>query len=376
MKLNTGQTEAIRKAIMWYYDMDKERNIFIINGGPGRGKTFIIRYIIDMLNLRKYQIIFATFTGKAASLIRSQGNAANTIHKSFYFVKENGKKISFIKRKKLAEYIKLIVLDELSMINNKIMEDILSYGIPVIALGDIDQLPPIYGSNSYLSDPDYTLTEVMRQKEDSGILRLADLARYHKLIPVGTYNESKVVNFKDLKDIHTFDVIICWKNSTRRELNDWVRKQLKYTSILPARGEKLLCLKNDYTEVIDYELDIPIYLVNGMALDTLSSSDDINDTQFKVKFKPDFVPEYLYYEPVCNKQIFLSYRGYEPYPKEFTTDDIYIDFGYAWTCHKSQGSQAERVLVLDEFRGDPDIYAKWLYTAITRASKEVTIAYM
>jgi exodeoxyribonuclease-5 len=55
-------------------------------------------------------------------------------------------------------------------------------------------------------------------------------------------------------------------------------------------------------------------------------------------------------------------------------DEIVLDFGYAVTVHKSQGSEWPNVLVIDDYRGAKDLYKKWLYTAITRASKSVTIA--
>jgi hypothetical protein len=217
----------------------------------------------------------------------------------------------------------------------------------------------------------------MRQKGDVGILDLANLARHGDDIPFGTYTESAVIPMHQIRDIETYDIVLCWKNSTRQNYNTKIRNALGYTSIYPIKGEKLICLKNNYVYFLEYD-DIPIFLVNGIDLICQS------DTVFKMSDKSDSF--LLSYSPSYAKTALFStqvHRGpFDTYVKsnsyiitgEEPDEIVFLDYGYAYTVHKSQGSQFNHVLIINEFKGSDELYTKWLYTAITRAVKSVTIA--
>ena len=85
----------------------------------------------------------------------------------------------------------LIVLDEVSMVNETMAADLMSFGKPILVLGDPGQLPPIKGEGAFTQAvPDVMLTEIHRQAEGSAIIRLATMAREGKFIPFGTYSDS------------------------------------------------------------------------------------------------------------------------------------------------------------------------------------------
>jgi exodeoxyribonuclease-5 len=378
--LTDGQKNAVMKALYWYYG-DREKNIFVVAGVAGSGKSTTVSTMVETLGLQKYQVLYATYTGKAASVLRMKGCLANTIHRTFYVTRQDpGGKVFFIKKKSLPSTIKLIVIDELSMVNAKLMEDIISFGIPVIGIGDPLQLPPMYGENPYIQNYDVFLDQVMRQQGTSGILDLAMMARRQEEIPVGQYKESRVITLSKLHDIEKYDVVLCWRNSTRRELNNLIRKKLGRTTKYPVKGEKLICLKNNYVHIRDYQEDIPIMLVNGLGLVNCSDAKyDEEDGYLKMKYATPFMLDNPFETRVSTKLFDAEVEGLDVPDTAFTDipeDVAVLSYGYANTTHKSQGSEWPNVLCLDEFKGSKDMYYRFLYTQITRAKNSVTIVKM
>lgn len=385
MKLTDEQKDAIIKCCEWYYDTSfNKKDYFIICGYAGTGKTTSVKTIIDILGIPNYNVLFAAYTGKAALILRIKGNMANTIHKTFYNIYYGSNKQYYFKLKnQLSSLIKLIVIDEFSMINDKMINDILSFRIPVIFLGDIGQLSPIIGRNTYIENKeniDALLTKVMRQEDTSGVLELATKARNGEELEIGTYKNSRVLYLKDIEDIKKYDIILCWKNSTRKLFNISVRKELGFNkSVYPLKGEKLIGLRNNYFHQIDYD-GIPIFPVNGLPSIAVSDFKNTKEKNLiKLNYRPDFIDKSgPYFKTLCHTEYFDMYLNdidKDPYIDNTNdTDDIvHLDFGYGLSVYRSQGSQYKRGLLIDDFRGSSDIYNKFLYTGITRFSHGVDI---
>ena len=381
--LTDEQKNAIVKACAWYYDTSyNKKNYFVISGYAGTGKSTIVRTLIEVLGLANYNVLFAAFTGKASLILRIKGNMANTIHKSFYniYYGDNGMYYFSVKRS-LPSTIKLIVIDECSMINDKMINDILSFNLPTIFLGDIGQLPPVIGQNSLLKDVnniDAQLTKVLRQDDTSGILGLATQSRNGEKLKEGIYKNCRVLHLKDIDDITKYDIILCWKNSTRKLFNQAVRKELGLKDIYPLKGEKVIGLKNNYFHQIEYQ-GIPIFPVNGLPSTVINDYKLTKDKKnILLDYKPDFIqdPKGPYFRTICHSEYFNNY-GYniekDPFIKDDEDDLVHLDFGYTLTTARSQGSEYKRVLLLDEYRGPEDIHNKFLYTGITRAMQSVDV---
>ena len=380
-QLNEGQLSAIHKAIEWYYNPNKKPSFFLC-GYAGTGKSSCAKTIVKMLGLSPYQVVMVTFTGKAASVLRSKGNVANTIHSMFYrvFITPDGK-TAFAKKKTIPNTIKLILVDEVSMVNQRMQEDLESFGVPLLCLGDSGQLPALFYPNLGVDNPDAMLTQIMRQKGDSGILQLATMARNDIPIPYGQYKESKVIRMSEVRDIEKYDMVLCWSNSTRKEINALIRKKLGLTSIYPSKGEKIVCLKNNYTYELDCGDDMLISPVNGLEMTALTDAreprtDEENQDYMVMEYAPDFIKDKTFSTPI-SKIPYEAYKTMEPYEDrliDVPQFQVVTDYYYCSTVHKSQGSSWPNVLVIDEFKGPRDDYKKWLYTAITRAEQCVTIA--
>lgn len=361
------QNEALSVAGAWM--RMKYTPVFYLAGFAGTGKSTLAKHLSEHAT---GNVAFAAFTGKAARVMRSKGCAgASTIHSLIYdtaFNPATGQYVMSLKDRNRLRDIGLVVIDECSMVNEEIARDLLSFGIPILVLGDPAQLPPPNGAGYFINrQPDYMLTEVHRQAVDSPILRLATNIR------LGQWNRAEV-NEGGLSVIRRpklttravmgADIVIVGLNKTRRDFNAWMRNQkgIGQTS-LPKEGEILICLKNDRQALIN---NGEMYVIDQVAkhskeiiqMDILSE-DDMNGLISKtVKVRKEF----FFDDTKASEIPFKKLAG----TQQFT-------FGYAITCHKSQGSQWSDVCVFDESSSFREDGSRWLYTAVTRATDRLTL---
>src|SRR5450432_4623886 len=173
--------------------------VFRLFGYAGTGKTTLARHIADGVD---GEVKFAAFTGKAALVMRNKGcDNACTIHSLIYRARESGvEQPSFeLWDDAPASKAKLIVIDECSMVDAELGRDLMSFGVPLLVLGDPAQLPPIQGGGFFTEvEPDAMLTEVHRQAEDNPIIRLSMDIRAGLELEPGRYGESEIVTRDNL----------------------------------------------------------------------------------------------------------------------------------------------------------------------------------
>ena len=397
---NDQQLDAIKKVVKWFYVESFHKQIFALGGYAGVGKSSVINTAVKMLEIPMENVIFATLTAKASLVLRLKGNPSNTIHKTFYTVYKGKKSFLFSLKKKISSNIQLIVIDEASMVNQKMIDDISSFGVPIILLLDPGQLEPIFGSNIYCMHPekylDVFLTQVMRQDDTSGILDLAMRGRNGLPLELGSCKASLVTTFDKVVDkLYTYDVVLCYSNKNRRILNSLIREQLGYKSKYPVAGEKILCMMNNYSYEIEHD-DVPIYIINGLMGYVQEDSKLTKKKEMdllNIKFRPYFLMNvtgsendfnvncfkepFEQYEIDPSKEAFIESLYSDKVESEDLEDVCMIDYGYAFTVHKSQGSEYDNPLVVVDIKGkSPDFYNKWIYSAITRAKKSVTVAFL
>lgn len=394
IELNSGQSLASSSFQYWYkHPESRKRPWFEISGPAGSGKTWVVKHIIGDLGFNDNEVIFMAFVGKAALALRLSGVNGRTVHSVIYRIEvihaldADGNKIYrggnpvykkiFVKVNDLPPDTKLIVIDEGGMIPEAMGVDILSFGIPVLVLGDKHQLPPVMGRPIFLTNPDVCLTEIMRQKKDSPIIYLSQLATNGIDIPFGSYGQGcRVIHRYELtdNDLDASDLIICGTNKMRDTINLYTRKNIfGITSNTIAIGDKLICRKNCWDILLN---DTDIALTNGMVgYVTGVDRNTIKRSSFmQIDFKPEFTNEYFEGLPINPRYPFLDYADRKGINTMYD-DNIVFEFGYCITCHLAQGSQANDVLIYDDMIGSTmsDYYKKWLYTAITRAKVKVTL---
>jgi len=359
MKLSPQQTEAVEKIKSWVSSPHKQ--LFRLFGYAGTGKTTVIATAIEQLGI---PVAYCAYTGKAAAVMRNNGLPASTVHNLIYVLEYEDKlekKLVFsLNRESRAKQVKLIVLDECSMIGEDVARDLLYFGTPVLAIGDPAQLPPVKGAG-YFTDavPDVFLTEVHRQALDSPVLKLATDTRNEQSLARGTYGDSKVILGADLdeEDLWAADQVLVGTNATRQRLNRRARAHFNMQGKYPQFGERVVCLKNNY----EYGM------MNGEMFNVTDCT-ELGEKWLTLNLYN--VEDGRSVESVLVHKTFFDNIG--AYDHELRRS-AHFDFGYAMTVHKSQGSQWQRPLIVDESDVFRDKKWKWLYTGITRAAESVTI---
>ena len=399
-ELTADQIAADKLIEDWFKNSTKQ--FFVLAGYAGTGKTTLLKHTVtDTLGLVPDDTAaFVTPTGKAATVLIRSGINACTLHKLIYqsIVEEveielNGKKITveklkFKRRESIDKCIKLIVLDEASMVSDDVLTDLCGYGVKILLCGDNAQLPPVEGLNEFLSTPDYTLKTIVRQNLGNPIIQLSEMAREGKFIPFGRYGDTATVISKRIftgerrkNYLLRADQIICGTNKTRAQINDEIRS-LSGFSGLPQHGEKLICTQNNWETFIDSEMRFN--MVNGIigtAIDPFyDEGRSIGFIQFKPEFLDEVCPEALPFDLGIFQDGYYRYKHGDYFEKfdengeavgAFTLNRF--EYGYCISCHKAQGSEFDNAVVFDEsycFKEDKN---RWLYTAITRAKKKLIL---
>lgn len=397
------QLTAIDRVGAWL--KSKPQPFFSLGGWAGTGKTTLARHLAAGLSGRVY---FAAYTGKAAHVLMKAGcENVSTIHKLIYQPKERSKirlreleaELAQLKRhdplpENLIAKVQramelelqnlsrpnwqlntdspllgaaLLVVDEYSMINEQMMSDLLSFGCPILALGDPGQLAPVGGKPFFTGKPDFMLTEIHRQARDNPIIQLASVVREGGRLQPGKYGDSSVHRIGDCSKeaVAEFvlggDQLLVGKNATRAVSNARYRELVgRSESPYPLAGDKLVCLRNNHQ----------VGLLNGQSWLSCENAEGGDTGSFlALKIKPEGEGgESL---DVCAHPEYFN--GSTPSPWTMKEAECF-DYGYALTVHKSQGSQWPNVTLFDEWYRDDR--KNWLYTAITRASEKINIIQM
>ena len=389
MELTVKQQQGLDIAIQRHRAGEKYT---VISGYAGTGKSTLVRFIIEALDVEESKVCYATFTGKAAEVLRKKGNKnAITLHRLLYDSIPRPAGGFFRKPKAQLDYT-IVVVDEVSMAPKTLMNLLLSHQVYVICLGDPFQLPPIDKDedNHLLDHPHIFLDEIMRQEVESEIIQLTMKIRNQQPIDYMDGNEVKVINKDNLNTgmLLWADQVLTATNAKRIAVNNQMRALLG-RGPEPEDGDKIICLRN-YWDDLSVNGDP---LVNG-TIGTLRNSFQTwreiprwiksNIRKFDV-LQADIIIDNDIYENVemdrkmiltgekcCDWRLSyqlgkLKMKYGEIVPKEFA-------YGYAITTHKAQGSEWDKVLVLEEsFPFSKEEHARWLYTACTRAAEKLVL---
>lgn len=351
----TDEQEAAVDA-MWEH-LIKGSGPFSMGGLAGTGKTVCIKHLMG--TWREGGLAVVSFTGKAVSVLRRKGiGHAQTIHSLIYapVFNDAGKLTGFRQkgRREVTDEFDGIVVDEASMLNARMHEDLLSYDIPVVFVGDHGQLEPIGDNPGVMEDPDIRLERIHRQAEGNPIITLAHAMREGHVARVSKSTCETVTSARSDQAASTlgdYDLILCGFNKTRRMMNQKYREGLGHTARL-VPGERMICLRNNKT--------LGIY--NGMVftVDRMYNLRNPSKNDFEVDITTDDGRRF--------KRVDISFNT----NKEFFDPALICDYGYCMTVHKAQGSEASKVLVFEEIwtgKWDP---RRWRYTAATRAKEKLT----
>lgn len=403
MILSPIQERALKEVEHWFNNESDKKQVFKLFGVAGTGKSTLAKYFAENV---KGTVKFAAFTGKAAHVMAKKGCVgATTIHQMIYrpkpqsrqrlweleeeleklksqpnldheklqdvqeainIEKENAGRLHFaLNSDSDLRHADLLIIDEVSMLNEQLGKDLESFGIPILVLGDPEQLPPIYGAGYFTeSAPDIMLNEVHRQALDNPIIQMANLVRSGKPLPLGSYGESRVINTAlDAKEIIGHDIILTGLRKTKKACDDKCRMLLGWdNNPLPKSGDRLMCVKNNHM----------IGLLNGQIWISMLDATSLGSGLVSLFLRNEESGEEL---AVTAAEKSLLGIPLERYEHEQGIEEF--EYAYAITVHKSQGSQWNNVLVFDQKDKFPNWSdrdrRRWLYTGITRAVEKVTV---
>lgn len=489
-ELNPDQLGLVRA--MAYFLSDKDKRVFILQGCAGSGKTFLMQGVANYLASKDRIFYLIAPTGKAAKVLTTKtGHQAKTIHSQIYsfrdvlevenkerkeddnflqpqVVGESDWVLRFRLRENQEDLSAVYIVDESSLIGNaetdhetlqfgsgKLLHDVLEYINPnfkenrrkVIFIGDMYQLPPvgmnrspalniedIYKECPYLETMDaiqmYTLQSVVRQKQDSGVLKVATYIRerlqrghFHELLlEEHPYDVTKIG--RDLF-IHTYMgkvkekgldqvMVIAYSNATVDIYNRLIREQLFPAQLEVTKGDRLLILRNvkideewlmngDFVQIlqvgmpivrsvkvkeekvnllfrpVEIKADGKTYKVLLKETVLLSKTRDLTKLERKALYT-DFMIRH-------SEEIALASKNGKVARHQKITEllltDIYVNalevkYGYAITCHKSQGSEWDTVFLdCDLKQGYKNRGTfQWFYTGVTRSSNQLYLVDM
>lgn len=369
--------------------------VFYLAGPAGTGKTTIAREVPGLL---RTSCLFAAFTGKAAQVLRSKGcEPASTLHGLIYtrvstaaelrlhvveqllkeFLPEHERAELLTERAELKLKVNdgawvvnidsdlaaagLLICDEVSMVNEELARDLLSFGVPVLVLGDPEQLPPVSGGGYFTAHtPDYLLTQVHRQAGNSPVLALATRVRQGGRL--GPFDRS----YLNVDSLLAHDQVLCGRRTTRWSLITDMRQRLGRPFALPVPGDKVMCLRNDR--------ELQIY--NGQMFEVISTVPSERPGFHGLHLLSDADTALRIDAPAGPFISDADEREVTDQRRRLPSNAGVFTFANAITVHKSQGSEWQDVALIDEasiFYRDADTPRRWLYTGITRASRRITI---
>ena len=394
MELNEKQKNGLTLALQRYKNKEKYT---VIAGYAGAGKSTLVRFIIEELKtygVKETDVCFACFTGKAAQVLLKKGNKnVITLHKLLYksIPKESG---GFVRIPNPSIPYKIVVVDEVSMAPKTLMDLLFKHDVYVICLGDPFQLPPVdkKEDNHLLDTPHIFLDEIMRQAQESEIIQLSMAIRENRPIEVFQGKEVQILNKEELNTgmLTWADQILVATNVTRVSINVQMRKLLNFGE-KPQDGDKIICLRNYWDCFSDNEEPLVngtigilknSFLTKRYLPRIVKSTDGLSHIDL---IMGDFISDsgmYFHSLEMDKKMIdtgefSLDWKTVYQLNRNPKTRDIpplEFTYGYAITCHKAQGSEWDKVLVIEEkFPFDKTEHARWLYTAVTRSSEKLVL---
>ena len=425
---------------------DQSDQIFLLTGYAGTGKSSLIGSLVKTMSQFKQKSVLLAPTGRAAKVFSGYAaNQAYTIHKKIYRQQKFAEGTPHFALSENLHKHTLFIVDEASMISNessdfsifgsgRLLDDLIEYvysspGCRMLIIGDDAQLPPVKQDSSpalnrdilqsySLNVTEATLTEIVRQEIESGILYNATALRNSLLFgDTDDYPRLKVNGFADVKRITGNDligeisdaysrdgeeetIVISRSNKRVNAYNNGIRNSVLYREEELSSGDILMITKNNYFWIEEYEnLD---FLANGefVVVERVRGEEELYgfrfcnvvlyhreyDIEFEAKINLDVLhSEVPGLTREQNNQLFTNVmedyqdvsqkrQRYKKVKNDPFFNALQTKYGYAVTCHKAQGGEWKNVFldlgyIQKSYMGEN--FYRWLYTSITRSTQKL-----
>ena len=371
IQLAGSQRVAIQEAVA--------NKMVVVTGGPGTGKTTIVRAIIEIFLAKALRVLLCAPTGRAAKrLTESTGREAKTIHRLLEFDPGVG---GFKRGRENPLDVDLLVVDETSMVDVVLMNRLLQAVPPwscVVFVGDVDQLPSV-GAGSVLTDliesktvPVARLTEVHRQAGSSWIVRAAHSVNRGEVpesAPPGGSGDFYVVEANEPEQV--IDVIR--QMVTERIPKKFGLDPFRDVQVLSPQVKTLLGVANLNRE-LQAALNPPRHGIDEVK--RFDNTFRVGDKVMQMKNNYDrevFNGDIGRVVGVATDDQILVVE-YDNRPVEYDFNDLdELQLAYACSIHKSQGSEYPAVIIPVHYQHFTMLQRNLIYTGITRGRKLVAL---
>jgi exodeoxyribonuclease V alpha subunit len=362
--LNEDQQKGILTAL--------QNKITIITGGPGTGKTTLIKQLLKILDTKQAKYKLAAPTGRAAKRItEGSGKYALTIHRLLEF---DPKIMGFAKNEKDCLQLDFLIIDEASMIDIFLANSILkalSLDAHLILIGDIDQLPSV-GAGNFLNDlikskkiATIKLTQIFRQAKDSMIIQNAHRINNGEFPTTSLPNTKK--DFYFIKENDPLKVMVHLKSIFFAHLKR-ARIPFEETVVLVPMNRGTVG-----TQKLNHELQMLLNPESRSSLNYMGFVYKVNDRVMQIKNNYDksvFNGDMGTIEKIDHQEKNLFIRFYDKRLVEYNFNEMdELMLAYATSIHKSQGSEYSAVIIPIYTQHFTLLQRNLIYTAITRAKK-------
>lgn len=409
----TPHQEAAKAAVLEGLASDRTPEVSLA-GPAGTGKTTMAKSLIADLIDQVNDVAVVAPTNKAAKVLNDKGITATTIHSKFFIAdKQSGSKVRFWSAREWTskglplpegktDYAEIIAIDEASMLNTWVLGELRKMSDKIIMIGDQHQLPPVNDKlypAGYFNTIRHTaqLSEVLRQSEGNPILKLASRLRNDVFSDDMTALTRPFYPDRAFADVAVdLPQFIAFTNKVRTRVNRLVRSRIGISSPLPEVGEKVICANNhddlllNGTEatVVDFDWNgvsrrASIRLEVGRGDISVVRDAPLCMYTFLNDLQPSHREKYASLMNEWKRQLDSASTR----ERAAADEDLALRYGYCITAHAAQGSEFDSVVVIDQYSTllwagsnnaevmPPLEFARrWMYTAITRAKKELIIA--
>ena len=391
ISLTTDQYNALNKLVKWY--IKGSQQIIDLSGPIYTGTWDIIQVFIDHIGLDPREVMYLSYDQKQVLELAAKRIHAYYINGKLYKYTRNVNfdSLSVINpdskyleykwtksiRKKIDPRYRLIVVLDSVLINEKVLWDLSSYGLPILLIRD-PYLLPSGDSYVYTREPNITLRENAPSLINNPIYFMAESIITDRKLSPGTFGNVSIIKRKDMNlyNIKSSSMNIAMNETTRDTITQVYRsKVLKSNPMITLPNERVYVASNHYSEVIinEDEKNIKVYLMQGITGTLTKINRHFPITRYVgCDFQPDF-----YFEPFVELYMDRNYLNrVNTQSRQIIPDEtILFEYAYALTPQKARMSHWDNVTIVlecnDEF--DRELQKVMYYTAITRATKSLTL---
>lgn len=391
MNLTNDQYYGLAQLEKWYR---KYQHQFIeISGVIGTGTWDLVQEFIERTDLDAREVMYLSYNQKQVLELGFKKYHAYYINRRIYnyirivdfdtlpVFNQHSKEIKYEwkkeVRKKIDEKYKLIVVFDSLLLNDITVNDLSTFGVPVILIRD-PMLLPAPDTYTFLRDANIELREINQNYIKSPITYFAHKILDKERINPGNYDNVSIITRKqmNLYNLKSSDMNLTISESLKDEINNIYRDKILNTkNIINIPNERMIIAETVYGRKLinNEEKNIKIYLTKGLV----GNITRINKHVVGTKYVPiDFQPEF-YHEAFTDLVMNRHYLNKINIPSQQIIPDeiVKMDYAYALTAARSRLSHWDKVtLIIDpNEEGDAELQQRLLYTAITRAKKALTI---